>query len=193
MTKTIFGKKLLMIVTITVLVTGLTLTATLGNAVAKESNGHKLKCKSIGSFFPPSEGSVFSSSVGTCSAGLGEITSATVSTVSGSPDGCLILSSVTPAFIMGKNGFISVTTTGQQCFFDETGTPTTPSNWCQVGGAHTSTVTGTYVITGGLVHDNDVTGGNGNFVSMANHCDDNAPYRNSFTTELTGTIITQNN
>ena len=33
----------------------------------------------------------------------------------------------------------------------------------------------------------------GEFVSMANHCDDNAPYGNSFTTELTGNIITQDN
>lgn len=196
-TNTIFGKKLLMIATITVLVTGLTLTATLGDALAKESGDHKLKCKSVGSFFPLSATTVSSSSIGKCNAGLGHVTSASVSSIAPSITNpvCLPLSSVTPVgdFAMGKKGFITFTTTGEQCFFDENGDPTAPSNFCEDGGAHTSTVTGTYAITGGLVHKKVVTGGTGEFVSMANHCDDNAPYGNSFTTELTGNIITQDN
>jgi len=194
MTKTIFGKKLLMIATITVLVTGLTLAATFDDAEAHGKDGEqKLKCKSIGSWFNPDlTGDVFSSSEGKCSAGIGKVTSAAITAITGvTTEGCLTLSSATdlPAFSMGKKSFIEYTTTGTQCFSDENGNPTAPANWCQDGGAHTSTVTGTYAIHDGLVKGTLVIGGSGTFVSMANHCDDKAPYGNSFTTKLTGTIV----
>ncbi len=53
MTKTINGKKLLMIATMTVLVSGLTIAASLDDAEAKKAKTgeHKLKCKSNGSLF----------------------------------------------------------------------------------------------------------------------------------------------
>jgi len=201
MTTTIFGKKLLLIATITVLVTGLTLAATLDDAEAKKAKTgtHTLKCKSIGSWFNPDlTGDVISSSEGKCSAGLGKVTSAAITEITGvNSEGCITLSSALglPAFSMGKKSFIEYTTTGTQCLFDETGLPidliTALPNWCEDGGAHTSTVTGTYAILGGLVKDTPVDGGSGTFVSMANHCDDKAPYGNSFTTKLEGTIVFQ--
>ena len=107
MTKTIFGKKLLMLATITVLVTGLTLAATFDDAEAKEAKtgSHDLKCKSIGSWYNPglTSGLVFSSSEGKCSAGLGKITSASITEISGSEtEGCITLTSVNDDFSIGK-------------------------------------------------------------------------------------------
>ncbi len=196
--KTIFGKKLLMLATITVLVTGLTLAATFDDAEAKKAKTgtHDLKCKSkIGSWFnqEPTD-PVFSSSEGKCSAGLGKVTSAAITEIKGlTVDGCIILESAVglPSFSMGKKGFIEYTTTSVQCLFDENdiAVHAAAPNWCQVGGAHTSTVTGTYEITDGLVKDTPVVAGSGTFVSEANHCDDEAPYGNSFTTKLEGTIV----
>ena len=200
MTKTIFGKRLLILATIVVLISGLMMSASFDDAEAKKAKTgeHKLKCKSIGSWFDPdlTGDLVFSSSEGKCSAGLGKVTSASITEVTGvTTEGCLMLSSAPGIsdFSMGKKGFIEYTTTGTQCLFDETGLPidlnTAPPNWCEDGGAHTSTVTGTYAILGGLVKDTPVDGGSGTFVSMANHCDDKAPYGNSFTTKLEGTIV----
>jgi hypothetical protein len=200
MTKTIFGKRLLILATIVVLVSGLMMSASFDDAEAKKAKTgeHKLKCKSIGSWFNPDlTGNVISSTEGKCSAGLGKVTSAAITVVDLVPTlgGCLTLSSATglPAFSMGKKSFIEYTTTGTQCLFDETDQAidlnTTPPNWCNNGGAHTSTVTGTYEIQTGLVKGALVDGGSGTFVSMANHCDDKAPYGNSFTTKLEGTIV----
>jgi hypothetical protein len=198
MTKTIFGKRLLILATIVVLVSGLMMSASFDDAEAKKSKtgDHKLKCKSIGSWFPPTpEGVVTSSSEGKCSAGLGKVTSASITMITSLPDtdGCITLMSdpANPSFSMGKKGFIMYTTASTQCFWDETGTPTGPSDWCAPGGAHTSKVTGTYTILvdGGIVKKTSVVGGTGDFVSMANHCDDDAPYGNSFTTKLEGTIV----
>ena len=203
MTKTINGKRLLMIATMTVLVSGLTFAAALDDAEAKKAKTgtHDLKCKSkIGSWFniipfDPTD-PIVSASEGKCSAGLGKVTSAAITEVMGVDiDGCLILESLdgVPSFSMGKKGFIEYTTTSVQCLFDETDQAidlnTTPPNWCNPGGAHTSTVTGTYEITDGLVKDTPVVGGSGTFVSEANHCDDKASYGNSFTTKLKGTIV----
>ncbi len=201
MTKTIFGKKLLLIATITVLVTGLTLAATFNDAEAENAitGTHYLKCKSsIGSWFnqAPTD-PVFSSSLGICNVGLGTVTSAAITTSkTGVNDaGCITLESADglPSFSMGKYGFIEYTTESVQCLFDENDMfidlNAAAPNWCQAGGAHTSTVTGTYAILGGLVKDTPVDGGSGTFVSMANHCDDKAPYGNSFTTKLEGTIV----
>jgi len=163
-----------------------------------KTSERKLKCSSIGSWFNPDlTGDVISSSDGKCNAGLGSVTSAAITRVTGvNSDGCLELST-TPGitdFSMGKKGFIEYTTTGTQCLFDETGTAIDLNavlpNWCQTGGAHTSTILdGEYTISNGLVKNKSVSGGTGTFVSMANHCDDKAPYGNSFTTKLKGTII----
>jgi len=202
MTKTIFGKKLLMLATIVVLVSGLMMSASFDDAEAKKAKTgeHKLKCKSIGSWF--NQGFtlfVISSTEGKCSAGLSKVTSAAITEITGSIAGCLTLSTAPGIsdFSMGKKGFIEYTTTGTQCFFDETGLPTAPAAWCTPGGAHTSTVTGTISIHNGLVKNTPVVsgplgsdvGGSADFVSEANHCDDEAPYGNSFTTKLKGTII----
>lgn len=202
MTKTIFGKKLLMLATITVLVTGLMMSASFDDAEAKKAKTgeHKLKCKSIGSWFNPIiTGDVISSSEGKCSAGLGKVTSAAITKVDPVPtsEGCLTLSSATdlPAFSMGKKGFIEYTTTGEQCFKNESGVLIPFSGSFCVSGdptsAFTSEVIGTYAISEGLVKNTPVIGGSGTFVSMANHCDDEAPYGNSFTTKLEGKIIFQ--
>ena len=194
MTKTIFGKKLLLIATITVLVTGLMMSASFDDAEAKKAKTgeHKLKCKSVGSFFPPSP-DVFSSSEGKCSAGLGHVSTATISSVGTPTGGCLTLTSTGMDFAIGKKGFIMLTSTGEQCFNDVDGVPLGGSwdgTFCAgATSAYTSEVIGTYKIHGGLVKDTPVVGGVGDFVSMANHCDDEAPYGNSFTTKLKGTIV----
>ena len=115
MTKTLFGKKLLMLATITVLVTGLTLATTFDDAEAKKAKTgeHKLKCKSNGSFFTPSAAGVFSSSEGKCSAGLSHVSSAAVSSVgAGINPGYLTLTSVGDDFLVSKKGFVMLTSTG---------------------------------------------------------------------------------
>jgi len=201
MTKTIFGKRLLILATIVVLVSGLMMSASFDDAEAKKAKTgeHKLKCKSIGSWYNPEllDDMVFSSSDGKCSAGLGKVTSASISTVLDvTDDGCLVLVSVFDDFSMGKKGHIMFKTVGTQCLYDVNGLSlvvgdTWDGSFCRssAGSAYTSIVTGTYTISEGLVKDVPVIGGSGTFVSMANHCDDDAPYRNSFTTKLEGTIV----
>jgi len=195
MTKTINGKKLLMIATMTVLVSGLTIAASLDDAEAKKAKTgeHKLKCKSVGSFFPPSP-DVFSSSEGKCSAGLGHVSTASISSVGASTTpGCVTLTSTGMDFAISKKGFLMLTSTGEQCFNDALGVPLGAAwdgTFCAgATSAYTSEVIGTYDIHGGLVKKTPVVGGSGDFVSKANHCDDDAPYRNSFTTKLEGKII----
>ncbi len=205
MTKTIFGKKLFILATIVVLVSGLMMSASFDDAEAKKAKTgeHKLKCKSIGSWFNPElTGNVISSSEGKCSAGLGKVTSAAITTVDHTPtsEGCLTLSSDTglPNFSMGKKSFIEYTTTGEQCFNNVDGVPlgtTWDGTFCGASGspstsAYTSEVIGTYAISAGLVKNTPVVGGVGDFVSKADHCaGGTAPYGNSFTTKLEGTIV----
>jgi len=206
MTKTIFGKQLLVLATVTVLVTGLMLAATFDDAEAKKAKTgtHDLKCKSkIGSWFNPDlTAGVFSSSEGKCSAGLGKVTSAGITAVTGgTPEGCLTLATADPVdlpdFAMGKKGFIEYTTTAVQCFNNVDGDPlgiTWDGSFCGSSGspstsAYTSEVIGTYDISDGLVKKTPVVGGTGEFVSKANHCDDEETYGNSFTTKLEGTIV----
>jgi len=201
MTKTIFGKRLLILATIVVLVSGLMMSASFDDAEAKKAKTgeHKLKCKSIGSWFNPElTGNVISSSEGKCSAGLGKVTSAAITEITGvTSEGCLTLSSATelPAFSMGKKSFIEYTTTGEQCFNDVDGVPLGTAwdgTFCgpTSGSAYASEVIGTYAITDGLVKKTPVVGGSGDFVSKANHCaGGTAPYGNSFTTKLEGTIV----
>ena len=199
MTTTIFGKKLLMIATITVMLSGLMLVTTFDDAEAKKdkTGEHKLKCKSNGSFFPPSPAGVFSSSEGKCSAGLNHMSSASVSSVvpSSTTPGCLTLTSIGDDFLVGKKEFVMLTSTGEQCFNDAAGVPlgiAWDGTFCGASttSAYTSEVVGTYTIIGGLIKDTPVIGGSGDFVSVADHCaSGTAPYGNSFTTELEGTIV----
>lgn len=194
---TIFGKKLLMIATITVMLSGLMLVTTLDDAEAKkEKTGEqKLKCESSGSFFPPSPAGVFSSSEGKCSAGLSHVSSATVSGAIPSTPGCLTLTSLGHDFLISKKSFVMLTSTGEQCFNDAAGVPlgiAWDGTFCGASttSAYTSEVVGTYTIIGGLIKDTPVIGGSGDFVSVADHCaSGTAPYGNSFTTELEGTIV----
>ncbi len=209
MTKIIDGKKLLLISTMIVLVTGLTMAAALDDAEAKKvkTGEHKLKCKSIGSWFNPGTtgGEVFSSSNAKCSAGLGKVTSSAVTAIVGSPSpGCLTLTTADPVgkpdYSMGKKGFIEYTSTGVQCFNNVAGVPldgiawTWDGSFCGASGtpstsAYTSEVIGTYAIVDGIVKGVSVIGGSGTFVSEADHCDPNASNGNSFTSKLKGTII----
>jgi len=82
---------------------------------------------------------------------------------------------------------------GTQCFFDGSGTPmpADPLGFCGAGPteAHTSTLTGTFTITGGLVDGEAVTGGSGTTSATAIHCG-GPGVGNSGTTSLTGTIDT---
>jgi len=113
MTKTINGKRLLMIATMTVLVSGLTFAAALDDAEAKKTKTgeHKLKCKSIGSWFNPDiTVDVISSSQGKCSAGLGKVTSAGITAGTFIPaSGCVALATLDPVglpdYAMGKKRF----------------------------------------------------------------------------------------
>jgi len=79
-----------------------------------------------------------------------------------------------------------------QCFVDENGAPADLSQtFCANGlsAAHTSKVTGTYSITGGLVNGQKVSGGTGTVNSSVNHCAiGTAPYGNSVKTTIVGTI-----
>jgi len=191
-----------MIATMTVLVSGLTIAAALDDAEAKKAKTgeHKLKCKSIGSWFNPDiTVDVISSSQGKCSAGLGKITSAGITAGTFIPaTGCVALATLDPVglpdYAMGKKGFIEFTSTAVQCFNDSAGVPLGTSfdgTYCgpSVGSAYTSDLTGTYTITAGLVKDVTVMGGTGTLESSADHCDPSASNGNSFTTKLEGTIV----
>lgn len=193
--RTTFGRAVLVTVAMTVLVLGL---ATTGEA---KGGTHSLKCRSIGSFYDPSGPTgpqVIASSVGKCSAGLGKVTSASVSVVLG-PDvasgpNCVFLASVGPDFAMAKKAFITYTNVATQCFEDASGVALggLPAGFCGGGplDAFFSTVTGIYTITGGFVKGHPVVGGAGIFTSLADHCaGGTAPFGNFFRTKLTGTIV----
>ena len=197
MTKTLFGKKLLLIATITVLITGLTLAATLDDAEAKKPNPKTKPFKGTfsGSFTTSVAGAIVTSTA--TSSGiyshLGSSTSAGTFVVDlatfGDPaPGCVDVSpstSTTTAangddvtFDLGKES-------GIQCFFDSTGAVATSLAFCGAAtNIHTSTV----------VTDYDITGGDGRFVGAAgsgtvssaiNHC---APNGDTFTGTLSGDI-----
>ena len=195
MTKIISGKKLLMIATITVLVTGLTLASTLDEAQAKTNN---LKCNNmIGSFFDPTvTGLLISSSIGNCTS-FGGVTLAGVYVFAGpgiTPD-CILLTSVVETYVLAKSGD-HVTLNAPvltQCFTDSFDDPVDAGpNFC---GTPTeiasSTITGAIVVTGGLDNGLPITGGTGTFSSTVNHCANGAaPFGNSSVTDVTGTFTT---
>ena len=193
-TKKISGKKLLMIATITVMVTGLTLASTLDEAQAKTNN---LKCNNvIGSFFDPTVTGplLISSGIGNCTS-FGGVTLAGVYAVTGlgtTPD-CILLTSVVDTYVLAKSGdhvMLSAPVL-TQCFTDASGASVNAgSGFC---GTPTeiafSTVTGAIVVTGGLDNGLPITGGAGTFTSTVNHCVNGAaPFGNSSITDITGTF-----
>jgi len=215
MTKTIFGKKLLMLATITVLVTGLMMSASFDDAEAKKAKTgtHDLKCKkSIGSFFDPAVSTgtpignlLISTSEGKCKF-LKHTAFANITTVTAVDVGTGCVTLETPvgvdSYAIGKKGFFTFSMILEQCFFESDGvTPTLSAlteDYCDTGvstDVFTSTVTGTYLITGGELHDKKhgstaITGGSGTVTSSVDHCAmSTAPYGNSVVTEMIGTIV----
>jgi len=191
MTKTIFGKKLLIIATITVLATSLMMIGTLNDAQAKTNN---LKCNNIvGSFTPPPATTpfLFTSSVGNCTS-FGAVSLAGVFIVTGMPSfDCVTLTSVVDSYVIAKSGdnvlFSSVLT---QCFTDASGTPvsalapfcTTPADIAS------STITGSIVVTGSIDNGLPITAGARTLNALVNHCDPTAPFGNSSVGSITGTF-----
>ena len=183
MTKTIFGKKLLLIATITVLVTGLTLAATLDDAEAVKPNP-KIKpfnCFSSGTF--DGEALTFSQT-GKCSH-MGETTISGTFIVTGLVEvediDCVDIVSIDTELIAANGDIVEMSITGIQCFFDEDGEAVSaPVLFCS--GAQTSTVDGTYVIDGGDGRFIDAEG-SGTIFSDANHCEGD-----TFESTITGTI-----
>ena len=201
MTKTIFGKKLLILSTIAIVVTGLTLVATLDDAEAKGKTGtFQFKCtESEGSFFDPTVTTPLLISTGGHSncTGLGPTNAASITTVTGlgPVPNCITLATLPTADAYGisKKGFITFSMALTQCFFDSTGaaTPTPGPLFCAVAtDAFTSTVTGTYTMTGGVISGRPVMAGIGTVSSTVDHCTAGvAPFANSVKTTLTGTIV----
>ena len=199
MTKTLFGKKLLLIATITVLITGLTLAATLDDAEAKKPNPKTKPFKGTfsGSFTTIQVGTIVTSTA--TSSGiyshLGSSTSAGTfvvdfATFDDPAPGCVDVSpstSTTTAangddvtFDLGKES-------GIQCFFDSTGAVATVPAFCgtEATNIHTSTVVTDYDITGG---DGRFIGadGSGTVSSAINHC---GPNGDTFTGTISGDIM----
>ena len=201
MTKTIFGKKLLVLSTIAVVVTGLSVVATLDDAEAKGKTGtFQFNCtESEGSFFDPTltPPFVFSSAGHSNCTGLGPTNAASITTVTGlgpAPN-CITLATLptVDAYGISKKGFITFSMALTQCFFDSTGAATaTPGpSFCGVPlDAFTSTVTGSYLMIEGVISGNPVTAGTGTVSSVVDHCTVGiAPFANSVKTTLTGTIV----
>ena len=201
MTKTIFGKKLLILSTIAVAVTGLALVATLDDAEAKGKTGtFTFTCtESEGAFFDPVVTSPFLISTAGHSncTGLGPTNAASVAVVTGlgpAPN-CITLATAAGADAYGisKKGFITFSMALTQCFFDSTGAVgSIAASFCGAPATNTftSTVTGTYTMTGGVISGNPITGGSGTVSSAVDHCTvGSAPFANSVKTTLTGTII----
>jgi len=210
MTKTLFGKKLLLIATITVLVSGLTLAATFNDAEAKKGPpsgaGHDLKCKDkddAGSFmvFGPL-GPFVSTSESKCKfIGHAAFTTVTEATGALGPSGsnCIALVGAGPGghdgYGISKKGFFTFDLGPlEQCFFDSSMTPLaappSPTDFCGSGlMATTSTVTGPFSITGGLIKGGTVVGGGGMLSTAVDHCaGSTAPGGDSAKTTMTGTI-----
>ena len=197
MMKKIFEKNLLVLSAIAVAVTGLSVVATLDDAEAKGKTGiFQFKCtESEGSFFDPgATGGLFFSSAGHANCtGLGPTNGASVTTVTTIGTNCINLATTVDAYVLSKKGFITFSVILEQCFFDSTGAVgSVGAQFCGVTATNTftSTVTGTYTITGGVITGNPVTGGTGTVSSAVDHCTAGvAPFANSVKTTLTGTIV----
>jgi len=169
------------------LVTGMLFTGiVLQDAEAMKPNPKvkPFKCFSSGTFTSDGIDSV-TTGVGNCSQ-MGKITTSGDFTVTGVADVCLTIESTNSVLTAANGDQVNLYITGTQCFFDENGEPTAPVNFCQIGGAHTSTVDGDYDITDGdgIFTDAD---GSGDINSDVNHCDD-PPNTDTFESTISGTI-----
>jgi len=187
MTKPIFGKKLLLIATITVLVTGLTLAATLDDAEAAKPDPNKktkpFKCSSSG-IFNGVTGEF--SQTGNCSQ-MGKTTSEGTFATGAPVDDCLSIESTDSVLTAANGDTVTLETTGTQCFFNGAGDAIAIGDltgFCGVAAtdAHTSTVDGEYTITGGDGRFTDAMG-SGTTHSDAIHCDGD-----TFESTISGTI-----
>ncbi len=198
--------KILAATTAAVVATSLMATAMIDDAQAGHTKIEEFKCEEgIGSFFPPTASGtrVHTSSYTKCN-NLGSSTSASVLDVAGTVevDGvlCVTLRSPDglPGFALSEKGFITSTADLVQCFFNADGGSVEAdgiSGFCDVGDdqVHTSTLTGTITITGGIVDKHRVVGGAADVASDNFHCAGfSAPYGNfGTTTELVGEIETE--
>ena len=83
---------------------------------------------------------------------------------------CAVIGSTNSVFEAANGDTITLTVTGTQCFFDANGDPINAGAlFCS--GAETSTVDGTYTITGGNGKFLDAAG-SGTILASANHCTD---------------------
>jgi len=189
----IFGKKLLMIATISVIATSLMMIGTLNDAQAKTNN---LKCNNVVSSFTPPPATtpfLFTSGVGTCTS-FGLVTTAGVLTVTavGVPTmDCVTLTSHVDSYILAKSGdFITFSSVLTQCFTDSFGAPVSwAAPFCATPtDIASSTVIGTIVVTGGIDNGLTITGGAGTITSTVNHCDPTAPFGNSSVGSISGTF-----
>ena len=195
MTKTMFGKKLLLIATITVLVTGLTLAATLDDAEAKKPNPKTKPFKgTFSGSFTTSKAEAIITSTATSSGNYSHLGSSTsvgtfvvdLATFGVPGPGCVdVLPSASTTTAANGDNVTFDLGTGIQCFFDSTGAVATGLNFCgDAANIHTSTVVTDYDITGG---DGRFVGadGSGTVSSAINHC---PPNGNTFTGTISGDI-----
>ena len=175
------------LLTVAVLVAGVfTMGTTFQDAEAKKPNPNPkvkpFKCSSSGTF--SGDDGTFSQT-GKCSH-MGKTTISGTFGITGVDNGCLTIGSMDSVLTAANGDTVEMSITGTQCFFDENGDPIAPGDFCQSGGAHTSTVDGTYDITGG---DGRFTNADGLGVihSDANHCDD-PPNTDTFESTISGTI-----
>jgi len=195
MTKTLFGKKLLVLVTITVLVTGLTLAATFDDAEAKKPNPKTKPFEGTfsGSFTATVVGLVITSDA-TSSGNYSHLGSSTsvgtfvvdLATFGVPGPGCVdVLPSASTTTAANGDDVTFDLGSGIQCFFDSTGAVATGLAFCGAAtDIHTSTVVTDYDITGGDGRF-DGASGSGTVSSAINHC---GPNGNTFTGTLSGDI-----
>ena len=197
-------KKILTISTIAVLATFImTISMTnVAQADDPEKKTDEFKCdKGFGSFFNPTltSGVVYSGAWVDCSViGSSGLASALEGAGLGSEDHCLALASPAglDSFISNEKGFISFTVTAEQCFFDDDGDElASAAGFCEDEGPNTSTLTGTYRMTGGIVDGKrviDSDDGVGVFTASVDHCaGDSANEGNFGTFAFFGDIVTQ--
>jgi len=170
------------LLTVIVLVAGVfVMGTTFEDAEAKKPNPKikPFKCSSSGIF--DGEALTFSQT-GNCSQ-MGKITVSGTFEVTGAVDGCLTIESTDSVLTAANGDTVTLETEGTQCFFDENGDAVDfTGEFCELGHEHTSTVDGTYTITGG---DGRFTGatGDGDISSDANHCNSD-----TFESTISGTI-----
>lgn len=138
------------------------------------------KCSSSGTF---SGETLETNGIGNCSH-MGKTISEGNFVVTPAAAVCLEITS-TDKLTAANGDQVYLTIEGTQCFFDAETEPIIPSSFCGVG-AYTSTVEGTYTITGGDGRFFKATG-SGDIYTDANHCDEQ-PNTDTFESTISGTI-----